>query len=161
MSEDLGQFGKYRILAEIGKGGFATVYRALDTTLDREVALKVLDPLLMRDATWVSRFHRAAGAVARLKHPHISPCQCRLPLCLLSLVLEFWLLTRGSTTRIHRCTKDLDHGVAKRHEGRVSAKARRQSSRREPSRPLCFAFFAVLRDFVIRTPTSCLLVSVS
>ena len=71
MTQDLGQLGKYRILAEIGKGGFATVYRALDTTLDREVALKVLDPLLMRDATWVSRFHREARAVARLKHPHI------------------------------------------------------------------------------------------
>jgi serine/threonine protein kinase len=71
MAQDLGQLGKYRILAEIGKGGFATVYRALDTTLDREVALKLLDPLLMRDATWVGRFHREARAVARLKHPHI------------------------------------------------------------------------------------------
>lgn len=67
----IAQLGKYRILGEIGKGGFATVYRALDTTLDREVALKVLDPLLMRDATWVTRFQREAKAVARLKHPHI------------------------------------------------------------------------------------------
>jgi eukaryotic-like serine/threonine-protein kinase len=63
--------GKYRIAAEIGKGGFATVYRALDTTLDREVALKVLDPLLMREPGWVTRFQREARAVARLKHPHI------------------------------------------------------------------------------------------
>ncbi len=63
--------GKYRILAEIGKGGFATVYRALDTTLDREVALKVLDPLLARDPAWVARFQREAKAIARLKHPHI------------------------------------------------------------------------------------------
>ena len=65
------QLGKYRILAEIGKGGFATVYRALDTTLDREVALKVLDPILARDPAWVSRFQREAKAIARLKHPHI------------------------------------------------------------------------------------------
>lgn len=71
MAQDFVQLGKYRILSEIGRGGFATVYRALDTTLDREVALKVLDPLLMRDATWVARFHREARAVARLKHPHI------------------------------------------------------------------------------------------
>ena len=65
------QLGKYHILEEIGRGGFATVYRARDTTLEREVALKVLDPLLMRDETWVARFHREAKAVARLKHPHI------------------------------------------------------------------------------------------
>ena len=63
--------GKYQIVEEIGRGGFATVYRAVDTTLDRQVALKVLDPLLMRDQNWVTRFQREARAVARLKHPHI------------------------------------------------------------------------------------------
>jgi serine/threonine-protein kinase len=71
MTENSSQLGKYRILEELGKGGFATVYRALDTTLEREVALKVLDPLLMRDETWVERFHREAKAVARLNHPNI------------------------------------------------------------------------------------------
>jgi serine/threonine-protein kinase len=65
------QLGKYRILDELGKGGFATVYHAVDTTLDREVALKVLDPLLMRDATWAARFRQEAKAVANLRHPHI------------------------------------------------------------------------------------------
>ena len=63
--------GKYRILSELGKGGFATVYRAVDTTLDREVALKVLDPLLLRDGAWVARFRQEAKAVANLRHPHI------------------------------------------------------------------------------------------
>ncbi|MBN1956554.1 MAG: serine/threonine protein kinase, partial [Anaerolineae bacterium] len=71
MADDTQQLGKYRILEELGRGGFATVYRALDTTLEREVALKLLDPLLMRDENWVARFHREAKAVARLKHPHI------------------------------------------------------------------------------------------
>ncbi len=65
--------GKYRILSKLGKGGFATVYRAEDTTLGREVALKVLDPLLMRDDAFVKRFHREARAAARLEHPHIVP----------------------------------------------------------------------------------------
>ena len=65
------QPGKYKILEELGHGGFATVYRAVDTTLEREVALKVLAPLLMRDEAWVERFRREARAVARLKHPHI------------------------------------------------------------------------------------------
>ncbi|MBN1954425.1 MAG: serine/threonine protein kinase, partial [Anaerolineae bacterium] len=65
------QLGKYRVLEKLGSGGFATVYRALDTTLEREVALKLLDPLLMRDGHWVERFRREARAVARLDHPHI------------------------------------------------------------------------------------------
>ena len=63
--------GKYRIHSELGQGGFATVYRAVDTTLDREVALKVLDPLLLRDGAWVARFRQEAKAVANLRHPHI------------------------------------------------------------------------------------------
>ena len=65
------RLGKYEIIEELGRGGFATVYRALDTTLEREVALKVLDPLLMRDEHWVARFHDEARAVARLRHPRI------------------------------------------------------------------------------------------
>jgi len=68
---DYEPLGKYRLLAELGKGGFATVYRAEDTTLEREVALKVLDPLLLRDGAWVARFRREAKAVANLRHPHI------------------------------------------------------------------------------------------
>lgn len=65
--------GKYQILEEIGQGGFGTVYRAKDTVLGREVALKVLNPLLMRDAGFVERFRREAEAAARLEHLHIVP----------------------------------------------------------------------------------------
>ena len=63
--------GKYEILEEIGHGGFATVYRARDPDLDREVAIKVLDPALMRDPSLVERFRREARAAARLRHPSI------------------------------------------------------------------------------------------
>jgi formylglycine-generating enzyme required for sulfatase activity/tRNA A-37 threonylcarbamoyl transferase component Bud32 len=63
--------GKYEIVEEIGRGGFATVYRARDRDLDREVAIKVLDPLLMRDPSLVARFRREARAAARLQHPNI------------------------------------------------------------------------------------------
>lgn len=67
------QFGKYRVESEIGQGGFGTVYRATDTLLDRPIALKKLDPMLMRDTVWVSRFRREAKMMARLEHPHIVP----------------------------------------------------------------------------------------
>ena len=64
---------KYQIVEEIGHGGFATVYRTKDTVLRREVALKVLDPLLMRDSAFVERFQREARSAARLEHPQIVP----------------------------------------------------------------------------------------
>ncbi len=67
------RLGKYEILAEIGKGGFATAYRARDPDLGREVALKVLDPLLMRDPAWVARFRQEARVIAALDHPRIVP----------------------------------------------------------------------------------------
>jgi formylglycine-generating enzyme required for sulfatase activity len=71
MSEPQRFLGKYQILNELGRGGFATVYRARDRDLDRQVALKVLDPLLTRDPVWVARFRREAQAVARLDHPRV------------------------------------------------------------------------------------------
>ncbi|MBP7688673.1 MAG: protein kinase [Thermoflexales bacterium] len=63
--------GKYQILEEIGRGGFATVYRALDTVLEREVALKVLKPGWTDDAKAVERFMREARAASRLDQPGI------------------------------------------------------------------------------------------
>ncbi len=64
-------YGKYIIHEEIGRGGFAVVYRAEDKKLGRDVALKVLDPLLVRDPHFLKRFHFEARAAARLRHPHI------------------------------------------------------------------------------------------
>jgi serine/threonine protein kinase len=63
--------GKYQIVEELGQGNFATVYRAIDTTLKREVALKILDPLLFRDPTFVQRFQQEAITAANLDHPNI------------------------------------------------------------------------------------------
>ncbi len=65
------QLGKYRIEREIGQGGMASVYLATDTTLNRVVALKVLDPMLAEDEVAVERFKREAQTAAGLQHPNI------------------------------------------------------------------------------------------
>ncbi|MCX4551611.1 MULTISPECIES: Stk1 family PASTA domain-containing Ser/Thr kinase [unclassified Streptomyces] len=63
--------GRYRVDALIAVGGMATVYRAVDTRLDRVLALKVMHPTLAVDATFVERFIREAKSVARLDHPNV------------------------------------------------------------------------------------------
>ncbi|MFG3477716.1 Stk1 family PASTA domain-containing Ser/Thr kinase [Streptomyces sp. NPDC047980] len=63
--------GRYRVDARIAVGGMATVYRAVDTRLDRVLALKVMHPALAADASFVERFIREAKSVARLSHPNV------------------------------------------------------------------------------------------
>ncbi|MEU1512812.1 Stk1 family PASTA domain-containing Ser/Thr kinase [Streptomyces sp. NPDC005811] len=63
--------GRYRIEARIAVGGMATVYRAVDTRLDRVLALKVMHPALAADGSFVERFIREAKSVARLAHPNV------------------------------------------------------------------------------------------
>ena len=65
------RLGQYEILGQLGRGGMATVYRAYQPTLEREVALKVLPEDLVGQPGFKARFHREAVAVARLKHPNI------------------------------------------------------------------------------------------
>ena len=63
--------GRYRVERRIARGGMATVYEALDTRLDRVVALKIMHPGLADDADFVSRFVREAKSAARLTDPHV------------------------------------------------------------------------------------------
>lgn len=63
--------GRYRVQARIAAGGMATVYQAVDTRLDRLLALKVMHPTLATDAAFVDRFIREAKSVARLSHPNV------------------------------------------------------------------------------------------
>lgn len=65
--------GRYYIKELLGRGGMAAVYRAVDTVLQRDVALKILHPHYSDDATVVERFKREATIAASLTHPNIVP----------------------------------------------------------------------------------------
>ncbi len=65
------QLTKYELIEELGHGGMATVYRAVDRRLGREVAVKVIHPHLRDSREVVSRFNTEARAVAKLRHPNI------------------------------------------------------------------------------------------
>ena len=62
---------QFEVREVCGRGSMGTVYKAWQTSMDREVAIKVLRKNLMKDATIVKRFHREARAAARLSHPNI------------------------------------------------------------------------------------------
>src|SRR5215470_1813102 len=66
------QFGHYRIVSPLGVGGMGEVYRAHDTKLSRDVAIKTLPYEFARDRERVARFHREARTLASLNHPHIA-----------------------------------------------------------------------------------------
>ena len=66
------KLGPYEILAPIGAGGMGEVFRARDTKLDREVAIKVLPPALSSRADRLARFEREAKVLAQLNHPGIA-----------------------------------------------------------------------------------------
>src|SRR5208282_3886072 len=65
------QLGSFEILALLGKGGMGEVYRARDSKLKREVAIKILPDEFCRDHERVSRFQREAEVLASINHPNI------------------------------------------------------------------------------------------
>jgi serine/threonine protein kinase len=67
------QFGPYQIVAPLGEGGMAAVYKAYQPGMDRYVALKILPRHFASDPTFVQRFEREARIIARLQHIHILP----------------------------------------------------------------------------------------
>jgi serine/threonine protein kinase/predicted ATPase len=67
------KLGPYEILEEVGKGGMATVYRAYQPAMERQVAIKVIHKAIANDALSLERFRREARLIARLEHAHILP----------------------------------------------------------------------------------------
>lgn len=65
--------GSYKIIDELGHGGMANVYRAMQPSIGREVAIKVLPTNFLQDRTFLDRFSREVQIIARLQHPHILP----------------------------------------------------------------------------------------
>ena len=66
------RIGPYEILSVIGAGGMGEVYRARDTKLHRDVAVKILPSALAADPDRLARFEREAQTLASLNHPHIA-----------------------------------------------------------------------------------------
>ena len=62
--------GRYQLISQIAQGGMASIYSALDTRLDRKVAVKIMHPHLAQDEAFVNRFIREAKAAAALTHPN-------------------------------------------------------------------------------------------
>ena len=71
------RLGPYEVGAPIGKGGMGEVYRARDTKLDREVAIKVLPDEFAKDDERLARFEREATLLASLNHPNIASIHSR------------------------------------------------------------------------------------
>ena len=65
--------GQYKIVELLGKGGMATVYKAVQASINRTVAIKVLPPSFLHDDTFMQRFRREAEVIAKLEHFHILP----------------------------------------------------------------------------------------
>src|SRR5215469_14648535 len=66
------RLGQYEVLSQLGAGGMGEVYRAKDTKLGRDVALKILPGSFTNDPERVARFRREAQVLASLNHPHIA-----------------------------------------------------------------------------------------
>ncbi len=67
------QIGQFTVIEEIGRGGMATVYRATQASINRDVALKVLPKAFLHDSGFYERFTREVDVIAHLEHPHIVP----------------------------------------------------------------------------------------
>ena len=110
------RLGRYEILAPLGKGGMGEVYRAKDTQLRREVAIKVLPEHLANDPVALKRFEREALSVASLSHPNIlsihdSGTDNGVVYAVMELLTGETLRTRMQELTVHRSI-EIAHAIA-------------------------------------------------
>jgi len=93
------RLGSYEITGPLGAGGMGEVYRARDTALGRDVAIKVLPAVFAQDAERLARFEREARVLGSLNHPNIATLHCVEPVGAgRALVME---LVEGSGRRLY------------------------------------------------------------
>ncbi len=109
------RLGPYEVLSALGAGGMGEVYRARDTKLNRDVALKVLPPAFTADVDRVARFEREARLLASLNHPHIGSIYGLEDGNVPALVLE---LVEGATLeeRVRRGSVPIAEALAVAHQ---------------------------------------------
>jgi hypothetical protein len=81
VSREVAPFGGlrgYELKGEIGSGTFGTVHRAVQSSIGRDIAIKVIRPEYANDAEFIRRFDAEAKTIARLEHPHIVPLYDRM-----------------------------------------------------------------------------------
>jgi serine/threonine protein kinase len=82
------RIGPYEVVSSLGAGGMGEVYRARDTRLNRDTAIKVLPDAVAQDADRLARFTREAQTLAALNHPNIAQVQVLVDACgVISIVL--------------------------------------------------------------------------
>jgi hypothetical protein len=94
--------GPYAIVETLGEGGMGQVYRARDTRLDRDVAIKILPELFAADPERLARFEREAKTLASLNHPHIAQIHGGSRVC--------WTSGRGSSRSSTWTTRPISTG---------------------------------------------------
>lgn len=111
------RLGHYEIVEPIGAGGMGEVYKAHDSRLHRDVAIKVLAAKTVGDATAEARFEREARSIAAVSHPHICAIQQVLTICDLPKCTNIREVprTRGGTPRWARDGRGIAYIYAADH----------------------------------------------
>ena len=128
------RIGPYQVIGSLGQGGMGEVYRARDTRLNRDAAIKVLPAAFAQDADRVARFRREAQVLAALNHPNIAAIHgledANDTVALALEYVEGEDLAERLTTRRHPARRSAGH----RPPGRGGAGSRARQGHR-PSRP--------------------------
>ncbi len=128
------RLGAYEIVALVGVGGMGEVYRARDTTLNRDVALKILPDALAADADRLARFTREAQTLAALNHPAIAHIyglerQERTGQALLAFIVMELVEGEDLAQRLARGPIPLDEASRSRRRSRRRSKPRTSRDR--------------------------------